>query len=132
MAVTKLTRSPRRAQLHPTPASAGIALGRLPVYENLHALNRDFEQVLADLARLQEIGVLRRDRFTIFRLIVQETRAWANVEVVQVLQRREEDDWVNFGALRDQWATKVQEAERLKEQRRKSAEKKGQRKRVVR
>src|ERR1700682_965625 len=127
MAVTKLTRSPRRAQLHPTPASSGIALGRLSVYENLHALNRDFEQVLADLARLQELGVFRRDRFTIFRLIVQETRAWANVEVVRVLQQREEDDCVNFGQLRDQWATKVQEAERLKGQRRKSAGKKRQR-----
>jgi hypothetical protein len=127
MAVTKLTRSPRRAQLQPTPASSRIALGRLSVYENLHALNRDFEQVLADLARLQELGVFRRDRFTVFRLIVQETRAWANVEVVQVLQQREEDDWVNFGGLRDQWATKVQDAERLQEQRRKSVKKKRQR-----
>ena len=132
MAVTKLTRSPRRAQLHSTPVSSGNALGRLPVYENLHALNRDFEQVLADLARLQELGVLRRDRFTLFRLIVQETRAWANVEVVRALQQREEDDWVNFGQMRDQWATKLEEARRLKEQRRKAAEKKGQRKRAVR
>jgi hypothetical protein len=79
---------------------------RLAVYENIHALNRDFEQVLADLARLQELGVFQRDRFTVFRLIVQETRAWANVAVVEVLKQREEDDWVNFGQMRDQWATR--------------------------
>src|SRR6266853_4354021 len=130
MAVLKPTRSPRRAQLPPTPAVSKMArrlpkpIERLPVYENLHALNRDFGQVLADLAKLQELGVFQRDRFTLFRLIVQETRAWANVAVVEVLQQREEDDWVNFGQMRDQWATKVEEARRLKEQRRKAAQRK--------
>jgi len=103
MAVTKLTRSPRRAQLHPTAASSGIALGRLPVYENLHALNRDFEQVLADLARLQELGVFRRDRFTIFRLIVQETRAWANMELADLPHMREQDNQAWFGRLHRRW-----------------------------
>src|SRR6266404_5074981 len=136
MAITKPTRSPRRAQLHPTPALLKMVrrlpkpVERLAVYENLHALNRDFGQVLADLAKLQELGVFQRDRFTLFRLIVQETRAWANVAVVEVLQQREEDDWVNFGQMRDQWATKLEEARRLKEKRRKAAaRKKAQRKR---
>ena len=105
MAVPKLTRSPRRAQLHSTPDLSKIArrlpkpVERLAVYENLHALNRDFGQVLADLARLQELGVFQHDRFNIFRIMVQETRAWANMELAELLQMREEDDLGWFGRL---------------------------------
>jgi len=34
---------------------------RLPVYENLFAWNRDSEQVLIDIAQLQELGVFQCD-----------------------------------------------------------------------
>ena len=124
MAVITLPRSPRRAQLHPTPALLKMVrrlpkpVERLAVYENIHALNRDFGQVLADLARLQELGVFQRDLGSIISVVVKETRAWANMELVELLQ------------MRDQWATKLEEARRLKEQRRKAAaRKKAQQKR---
>jgi len=72
----------------------------LPVYENLYALNRDFEQVLADFTRLQELGMLqRRDIGNTFRLIVQEMRAWANLELVEALQQRVQGDWGQIGEL---------------------------------
>ena len=75
-------------------------LAGLPVYENLYALNRDFEQVLADFARLQELGMLQqRDLGNTFRRIVQEMRAWANLELVQALQPQEPDDRAQFGGL---------------------------------
>src|SRR5258708_28802025 len=105
MAVLKPTRSPRRAQLHPTPAVSRMArrlpkpVERLPVYENLHALNRDFGQVLADLAKLQELGVFQHDRGNIISVVVKETRAWANLELVELLQMEEEDAWAYFGRL---------------------------------
>jgi hypothetical protein len=56
---------------------------RLPVYENLFTLNRDFEQVLADFARLQELGVFQLDLGHILRVVVKETRAWANMEMAE-------------------------------------------------
>src|SRR6266852_8963874 len=100
MAVLKPTRSPRRAQLPALPRKRRRLpkpVERLPVYENLHALNRDFGQVLADLARLQELGVFQHDRGSILRIVVQETRAWANMELAELLQMREEDDLGWFG-----------------------------------
>src|SRR6266478_54890 len=132
MAVLKPTRSPRRAQLHPTPALSRMArprvrrlpkpVERLAVYENLHALNRDFGQVLADLARLQELGVFQHDRFNIFRIMVQETRAWVNMELAAVLQMQEEDDLGWFGRLHRRWKKK-REAKHLMEKRRRAAAK---------
>src|SRR6266849_11076118 len=102
MAILKPSRSPRRAHLHTTSTLSRMArprvrrlpkpVERLPVYENLHALNRDFGQVLADLARLQELGVFQHDRGSILRVVVQQTRAWANMELVEVLQPLEQDD----------------------------------------
>jgi len=75
-------------------------LAGLPVYENLFALNRDFEQVLADLARLQELGAFQeRDLGNILSVIVREMRAWANLELVAALQPREPEDRAEFGGL---------------------------------
>jgi len=77
MATTKATRSPRRAQHH---SDSGLPrtrhrltkpVERLPVYENLFALNRDFEQVLIALARLQELGLFQRDVEHIISVVVK-------------------------------------------------------------
>ena len=141
MAVLKPTRSPRRAQLHPTPVLSRMArprvrrlpkpVERLPVYEYLHALNRDFGQVLADLARLQELGVFQHDRGSILRVVVQETRAWANMELAELLQMREQDDRAWFGRLHRRWEKTWEdpndvllEAKHLLEKRRKAAARK--------
>jgi hypothetical protein len=95
----------------------------LPVYESLYALNRDFEQVLADFARLQELGMFQEpDLGNIFHVIVQETRDLANVELVRALQPPEQGDWIQFHGL-------IIEGTRLLANRRKAARKKGQRKR---
>jgi hypothetical protein len=102
--------------------------GRLPVYEALYALNRDFDQVLVDLARLQKLGMFhRRDLANIFRVIVQEIRAWANLVMVQALQPRERNDFTHFGRLHN--ATLTEAKRFLAKKRRKAAGKKGQRKR---
>ena len=105
--------------------------GRLLVYESLYALNRDFEQVLAHLTRLQELGMFqRRDFMNVFPPIIQEARAWANMELVEALQPLEQDDLTHFSRLHidvlnedERW----QKKERKK--RKKAAGKKGQRKR---
>src|ERR1700736_1043882 len=99
MATHKLTRSPRRAQLHSNsslsrrPRSLMKPVERLPVYENLFALNRDFELVLTDMARLQQLGVFQRDLGYNLSVVVKETRAWANFEMAEFLQMREQDAW---------------------------------------
>ena len=73
---------------------------RLAVYETLYALNRDVEQVLVHLARLQELGMFQPEDFgDLFPVIIQETRAWANMELVEALRPQEQDDWTHFNRL---------------------------------
>src|SRR5208282_1184581 len=76
---------------------------KLRAYEALHSLNQGFANVLAGLARLQEFPFLRREFLRHFQVMVEETRAWANFELVGVLHTREQEDWTRFGRLRHQW-----------------------------
>ena len=99
---------------------------RLPVYESLYVLNRDFEQVLADFARPQELGVFKRDRGNIFHIVVQETRAWANMELVEALQPLEQEDLTHFSRLH---IDVLNESERWQKKRRKATGKKRRQKR---
>jgi hypothetical protein len=105
---------------------------RLAVYETLYALNRDFEQVLVHLERLQELGMFERHLGNVFPLTVQETRAWANFEVVEALQPREQEDLTHFGRLHsdvlnevERWHKKREKAGKKKRQKRGEAESEG-------
>jgi hypothetical protein len=103
---------------------------KLRVYETLLGLNQGFEQVLTELRRLAKLG-FRRELLAEFQVVVEETRAWANFEVLETMHDREERDWFRFGRLRREWEKKLfdpndvlNEAERLKEKLRKVAERK--------
>ena len=102
------------------------AAGKLVVYETLYALNRDFEQVLVHLERLQELGMFERYLGNVFPVIVQETRAWANFEVVEALQPREQEDLIHFSRLH---SDVLNEVERWQKKRGKAAGKKRRQKR---
>ncbi len=82
---------------------------KLGVYETLHSLNQGFEQVLADLGRLQEFPWFRRGLLGHFQVVIEETRAWANFELVGVMQDREQHDWTRFGRLRRQWEKRYED-----------------------
>jgi hypothetical protein len=74
------------------------------IYEALATLNRDFEQVVGDLERLEELRLFparwQRNFLKAWRATLEETRAWANFEVVEMLHEREEREWVGFGRIR--------------------------------
>lgn len=95
---------------------------KLGVYETLTSLNQGFAHVLADLQRLQEFGWFRPASLQHFRLIVEETRAGANFELVETMHEREQNDWARFGRLRNRWEQRYKdpndvllEAESLKQ-----------------
>lgn len=97
---------------------------KLRVYETIYSLNQGFEQVLADLRRLQEQPFFRREFLRALSVVVEETRAWANSEVAEVLHSRELADWTRLGRLRQRWETKYRdpndviiEADKLKRKR---------------
>ena len=81
--------------------------------------------------------MFQRDVGNILRVVVQQTRAWANMDLAELLQMREQDDRAYFGRIYDRWEKKLKdpndvliEAARLMEKRRKeAARKKAQRKR---
>jgi hypothetical protein len=60
--------------------------------------------VLADLDRLEAQRLLprrwQRKFLKAWRATLEETRAWANFEVVEVLHQREEREWVRFARIR--------------------------------
>jgi hypothetical protein len=77
---------------------------KVHVYDALATLNRDFEQVLADLERLERLRLFplrwQRKVLKVWRATLEETRASVNFELVEILHQREERDWVGFGAIR--------------------------------
>ena len=101
--------------------------GRVLVYETLFALNRDFEQVLAHLARLRELGMFpQRDLGNVFPATIRETRAWVNMELMEALKPLEQDDLMHFNRLhRDV----LNEVARWQKKREKAAGKKRRQKR---
>jgi hypothetical protein len=76
------------------------------VYDALAALNRDFEQVLRDLERLDELRLFRhrwqRDALKLWRATLEETQAWVSFEVVEILHEKEEREWVRLSRIRQQ------------------------------
>jgi hypothetical protein len=90
------------------PRNTRVTLSKNPpktvIYEALATLNRDFDQVLGDLQALEPMQVfpLRWQRRVLktLRTAVEETRAWANFEVIEVLHEREEREWARFGRIR--------------------------------
>ena len=89
-----------------TPARIAKDPPKPLVYEALATLNRHFEQVLWDLEQLRALGLfpdrLQRKFLKACRATLEETRAWANFELVEILHQREERDWFRFGRLRQQ------------------------------
>jgi hypothetical protein len=77
---------------------------KTPVYEALATLNRDFEQVLDDLQRLEALRLFprrwQRKFLKEWRATLEETRSWANFEVIEMLYQREEREWVRFARIR--------------------------------
>ena len=73
-------------------------------YDALATLNRDFEQVLEDLQRLEALRLFprrwQRKFLKGWRATLQETRAWASFEVLEVLHQREEWEWTRLGRIR--------------------------------
>jgi hypothetical protein len=89
---------------NPPPAAFPKNAPKAQAYEALAALNRDFQQVLGDLDRLEAQRLFprrwQRTFLKAWRATLEETRAWANFEVVEVLHQIEERDWVRFSRLR--------------------------------
>ena len=109
--------------------TSNSASEKLLAYDALAGFNQGFSQILQNLRSLDTLGFLKGEISTALQVTLEETRAWANFEVIERLHEREEKDWARFGRLRLQWEKKVEdagnvllEAARLKMPRQKSGE----------
>ena len=101
-----------------------IASQKLVVYETLHSLNQSFGQILADLRRFEEFPFFRRQLLRVLTIVVEQTQAWTNFEVADVMHERELSDWTHFSKMHRQWEKRhrdpsdvLLEAEALKRKR---------------
>jgi hypothetical protein len=82
---------------------------KVMVYEALAGFNRNFEQVLLDLERLATWDLFverwQRRAFKACRATLEEMRASANFEVIEVLHQTEERDWTRLARRADGWRT---------------------------
>jgi hypothetical protein len=82
-------------------------------YDALFVLNQHFEQVLDNLDRLRQLGLLesrfQREAMQACRATIEETRAWINFEVTECLHDREQRDWASFGKVRRRWEKKYED-----------------------
>jgi hypothetical protein len=119
-----VAKSPRRKS---TGDSTSNKVEKALVYEALAAINRHVQDVLQDLDDLRALGLFdsrfRRQSLRAFQATIEETRAWINFGLVEVLHEREERDRARFSSIRYQWEEKFQDpqdilikAERLKRQ----------------
>jgi hypothetical protein len=76
------------------------------VYEALHGVNEHFDQLLVDRQRFADLGLLKPADLKGLASIIEETRAWINFKLVELMQRREEEDWAKYSHLRMLWERK--------------------------
>jgi hypothetical protein len=90
----------RNSLQHGFPKNAPNVL----VYDALATWNRNVEQVLEDLQRLEALRLFprrwQRKFLKEWRATLEGTRAWANFEVLEVLHQKEEREWTSLGRRR--------------------------------
>src|SRR5437016_5315049 len=106
-----LTFPQTRASMSPMPTKTRTtvrkgATEKFLVYDSLASFNQAFAQVLQNLRTLEKLCSLQHDFFSGLQATLEETRAWANYEVLGSLHDREEINWGRFGRLRRQWEKK--------------------------
>ena len=99
---------PKRAKVRNTNVT-GLPKRKVHAYAVLYHVNEEFEQILAHLQELNRSGALPRLTKPL-RLIVEETRAQVNFELVESLQELELRDWTRLGAARQSAETGTKRA----------------------
>jgi hypothetical protein len=80
---------------------------KIQAYAVLYHINHGFEQILAQLQQFDNKRTRRLSKR--LRLVVEETRAEVNFELVELLQERELNDWTRLGAARQRVDTRTKQ-----------------------
>lgn len=103
---------PNRPEAAPDSVPNNVSR-KLLAYDALFGLNQHFEQVLQNLDRVRQLGLLetrfKRKSLQACRVTIEETRAWINFEITESLHDREQRDWTRFGKVRRRWEKKYED-----------------------
>ena len=72
----------------------------------LAEINGGIAQIVQSLGTLK---FLRRDVSSALRVALDETRCWANVEVIEALLQREIEEWGQYGRRRRHWQKRFED-----------------------
>jgi hypothetical protein len=76
---------------------------KLRAYEVLHWLNRSFEAALLSIERLEQLGMFRLEYLNAFKVQIEHTRALANEEILDTLQRHGVEESGRFDGMQRNW-----------------------------
>jgi hypothetical protein len=88
----------------PNTDVTGVPRGKVRAYAVLCHVNEEFDQILAELHQLDKSRAWRQVSKRL-QVIVAETRAEVNFELVEFLQELELRDWTRSGAARQRTDT---------------------------
>src|SRR5258707_15823662 len=95
---------PKRVKV-PNADAASDPTRKICPYAALYHVNEGFEQILTQLQRLGNTGAWRPVSKRL-QLIMEETHAEVNFELVEFLQERELREWTRLGAVRKRTVSK--------------------------
>lgn len=96
---------PKRVKVPNTDVTS-VSKGKFRAYAVLYRVNEGFEQILARLQELGNSGEWRRISKRL-EIIVEETRAEVNFEMVEFLQEHELAEWTRLGVARKRTNTRT-------------------------
>jgi hypothetical protein len=99
---------PKRVKV-PNTDVPSVPKEKVRAYPVLYHINEGFEQISSQLQLLDKSGVWRQVSKRL-QVIVAETRAEVNFELVEFLQERELRDWTRLGAARQRADTRTKQA----------------------
>lgn len=99
---------PKRSKVQQAHVT-GLPRGKVHAYAVLYQVNEGFEQIQAQLQQADKSGTWRHVTKRL-QVIVEETRAQVNFELVEYLQECELRDWTRLGAARQKAETGMKRA----------------------
>jgi|SRR5579859_252167 len=85
------------------PARVNLLPVRYPVYQAISELNNCLEQAINKLEQLADFNFFRRDYLQACQVMVEEIRALANHELIDILSQREFGNAAYYERLRLRW-----------------------------
>ena len=98
--------------IRPRPQVKVLPVG-YPVYHAIAELNRSFEETIRSLEHLTTFTFFRREYLRAYQAMVEEVRALANEELLDLVHPRELQNTVHYERIRLKWESRFRESSQI-------------------